>query len=325
MTYDVIVVGGGAAGSLVAGRLAAETDASVLLLEADGQDWNHLIHMPAGFSKLLHHEMFLYLYATVPQMQLDGRPRSLEQGKGLGGGTSINSMCYVRGQRADYDRWDKVLDGVGGWSYADLLPHFCAMEGNDIFAGPYHGETGPLKVIQPPEINALNQAVIRAFQSAGLPYNADYNGAEERGVSPCQMMIGDAKRCSAATAFLNPARGRKNLTALTGAPATRLVLEGDRVTGVSYLHHGKTVLVSAGEVVVCAGALNAPRLLMLSGIGPEGELARHGIQVRVDSPHVGRNLQDHPQVPLSVRARIDIGYAGTPTDFVRWRSALSII
>ena len=309
ISYDVIVVGGGSAGCLIAGRLAQETDAKVLLLEAGSRDTNPLIHIPSGFSKLLQYGWFLWPYATVPQAQLDGRPRPLQQGKGLGGGSSINAMVYVRGQRRDYQGWQDAVGTTGQWSYDDLLPHFIGMEGNDLFAGPLHGTDGPLKVSQPVQVNALNEAAIKAFQQVGLPYNPDYNAGRQRGVGPCQLTIGDARRCSSAVAFLDPAKSRPNLTIRTQALVTNIVFQGDRAIGVDYMKFGKIKRALAGEVVLSAGALNSPRILMLSGVGPEAELNRHGIKVQVGAPDVGQNLQDHPEVLVGARCRTNMGYA----------------
>ncbi len=307
-THDVIVVGGGSAGSLIAGRLAAETDANVLLLEAGNRDVNPFIHIPAGFSKLLQNGMFLWPYETVPQNQLDGRPRPVQQGKGLGGGSSINAMFYVRGQPRDYDRWGEAAGGTGAWSWDDMLPYFVAMEGNDLFAEPWHGTNGPLKVSQP-RLNPLNQVIVKAFQQAGVPYNSDTNGARQSGVGPAQLTIGAGWRCSAAVAFLHPAMRRANLRVTTRALVTRITFEGDRATGVEYLHRGRLHCALAGEVILSAGALNSPRILMLSGVGPEGELARHDIRLRVHAPDVGEHLQDHPQAPVTARCKDRMGYA----------------
>lgn len=309
MHHDVIVVGAGAAGSLIAGRLAAETELRVLVLEAGGRDTSPSIHMPAGFSKLLVHEKFIYPYATTPQAHLDGRRVPIAQGKGVGGGTSVNALCYVRGQPADYDGWDAALGGDAGWSYADLLPHFTAMEGSDIFSNAYHGAQGPLSVSQPARINPLNQRAIRAFQESGLAYNADYNGAAQRGVGPCQTMVGDAKRCSSATAFLHPAEGRSNLTVDTGALVTSLIIEGGKAVGVEVQRSNGVERLLSGTIVVAAGAINTPRLLMLSGIGPEDELRRHGIELRVKAQGVGANLHDHPAAPVDAHVSQDLGYA----------------
>jgi choline dehydrogenase len=307
--YDVIVIGGGSAGCLVAGRLAAETDAQVLLLEHGGRDITPLIRIPSGFSKLLQYGRFLYPYKTVPQQQLGGRQVALQQGWGLGGGSSINAMAYVRGQPRDYDGWQAAVGNTGNWSFDDLLPHFKAMEGNDIFAEPLHGTEGPLKVSQPQRLSPMNQAVIKAFQEMGLPFNPDYNGVQQRGVSPCQLTIGNARRCSAAVAFLHPAEKRPNLTVMTDALVTRIILEGDRAVGVEFDHQGTPSRATGSEIVLSAGALNSPRLLMLSGIGPEDQLAGHGIGVRVKAPDVGRHLQDHPQVPVIARSHAELGYA----------------
>lgn len=313
--FDVIVIGGGSSGALVAGRLAQETALRVLLLEAGNRDSNPLIHIPAGYSKLLAHGRFLWPYQTEPQLSLDGKPRPLQQGKGLGGGSSINAMAYVRGRPRDYDAWQEAVGDTGAWSWSDMLPHFIDMEGNDTLAGPWHGTDGPLKVSQPAEVNPLNQAVMKACQQIGLAYNSDINGAAQCGVGPNWLTVGSRRRCSAAVAFLDPARRRRNLTTLTRALVTRVMLEGDRAVGVEFTRHGKLHRAAASEVIVCAGALNTPRLLMLSGIGPAETLTRHGIRVAVDAAGVGANLHDHPQVSLAARARHNIGYARASRGF----------
>lgn len=305
--YDYIIVGAGWAGSLVAGKLA-EAGARILALEAGGRDTSMLIHMPAGFQKLLVAGQFLYPYETVPQAQLDGRPRSLPAGKGLGGGSSLNAMCWVVGQRKDYQDWQAAVGNTGDWSYDNLLRHFRAIEGNQLFSDEFHGSSGPVRVSYPPKINPLNAAVIKAFQELGLPFNPDYNGAEQRGVSLVQSNFYNARRYSSAVAFLHPVERKRNIEVQTDAIVHRVVFESDKAVGVEYSIGGRTVIANAKEIILSAGALNSPRILMLSGVGPEAELKKHDITVRYDARDVGANLQDHAQVPILAQSRQPWGY-----------------
>ncbi|UAJ10989.1 GMC family oxidoreductase [Glacieibacterium megasporae] len=325
VAYDVIVVGAGSAGCIVAGRLAAETEARVLVLEDGGRDWSPLISIPAGFSKLLEYGQFMYPYETVAQQHLGGRRIPLVQGRGLGGSGSINAMVWVIGQPRDYDAWQVAAGDGSAWSFADMLPHFRAMEENEVFAGPTHGADGPVTVSQPLAIAPINRAVLKAFQQVGLPYNPDYNGGQQRGVGPCQLNVANAERCSSAHAYLHPAETRPNLTVRTGALVTRVIVEGDRAIGVELMHSGVVERVYAAEIVLCAGALSTPRLLMLSGIGPEAELARHGIPVAVRSEGVGENLHDHPEVPVIAQSYTEMGYLKDSSLFGAFKAGLRYI
>ncbi|QXQ06195.1 GMC family oxidoreductase N-terminal domain-containing protein [Sphingosinicellaceae bacterium] len=234
-------------------------------------------------------------------------------------------MVWVLGQPRDYDSWQTAVGNTGNWSFADMLPHFRALEGNEIFAGPSHGTDGPIKVSQPLAIAPINRAVLKAFQQVGLPYNPDYNGRQQRGVGPCQLNMADAERCSSARAYLHPAEKRPNLTVRTDALVTRVIVEGDRAVGVELVHSGVVEQVFGTEIVLSAGALSTPRLLMLSGIGPEAELARHGIPLKVRSEGVGDNLHDHPEVPVIAQSHSEMGYLKDSSLFGAFKAGLRYI
>ncbi len=289
--YDYVIAGGGSAGCVLAARLS-ERGASVLLLEAGYPDSHPFIHIPAGFTKLSGPRVN-WGYRTVPQPHLDNREMWYPQGKTLGGGSSINAMIYTRGDRLDYDGW--AAGGAEGWSYEEVLPYFRKAENNRRFANRYHGTDGPLAVSDPISPLPISATFIRAAQQAGIPYNPDFNGAMQEGVGYHQTTTRNGRRGSAAVSYLRPARERSNLTVITRAQASRIILEKGRAVGVEYRRDGGGLerAMASQEVIVTSGAIGSPKLLMLSGIGPADELRRHGIAVAADLPGVGLNLQDH--------------------------------
>ena len=294
-SYDVVVVGSGSAGSVIARRLV-DAGVSVCLLEAGGVDDNPAIHDPRRVMEL-QTSPDDWDYVTVPQPGCAGRELHIPRGKVLGGSSAINGMIYIRGHRLDYDHWAYL--GNAGWSYEDVLPVFKRSEDFDGGESTYHGAGGELRVQASYEPHPFLAAVVAGAQEAGVPFNPDHNGAELDGVGFAQLMIKDGKRQSQAVAFLRPVADAANLTVQTGAYARRLLVEGGRCVGVEVGRDGQVEQVRAEhEVVVCAGTLESPKLLLLSGIGPAEQLRGHGIGVLVDLPGVGENLHDHGLVPL---------------------------
>ncbi|MGN0863910.1 MAG: GMC family oxidoreductase [Stenotrophomonas koreensis] len=290
--YDYIIVGAGSAGCVLANRLSADAQTRVLLIEAGPADRHPFIHMPAGIAHLVNNRRLNWSYDTASEPQLDGRRLWWPRGKVLGGSSAINAMCYIRGVPGDYDRWASA--GAEGWHWDNVLPYFRRSECNSRGGDALHGDAGPLHVADLRHVNPLSQAFIEAGQQAGWPHNPDFNGPQQQGVGLYQVTQKDGTRCSSAVAYLAPVRQRPNLQVVTGALVERLQLQGGRVTGVHYRVRGRSQLAQAqGEVLLCAGAINSPQLLMLSGIGPAAELRRHGIDVVLDQPAIGANLQDH--------------------------------
>lgn len=307
--YDVIIVGGGAAGCVVAGKLASKTDLNILLLEAGGDDNDMLIHIPAGFAKMLQKDKHVWPYNTIPQKQLHNDVKRYRSGKVIGGGSSVNAMCYVRGQKRDYQQWVAATGDDADWSWENVLTYYVAEEGNDTFHNQYHGSFGPLKVSLPKNINKLNMGCLRAFQEQGLPYNPDYNGESQIGVSPVQGNFYEAKRCSAAVAYLNPVRNNANLTIKTHIAVSKVIIENGIAVGVEYVDKQKNKFqMRADQIIVTAGAIHTPKLLMHSGVGSAEQLAKFGIPLQVNSPEVGKNLQDHPIVPVKAYCKGEMGY-----------------
>jgi choline dehydrogenase-like flavoprotein len=290
-TVDHLIIGAGSAGSVLAHRLSADPARQVLLLEAGGRDTHPFIHMPAGIARLVSILSLNWDYYTEPEPELNGRRLWWPRGRVLGGSSSINAMCYTRGQREDYDGWAAL--GASGWGYEEVLPFFRRSEDQARGADAFHGVGGPLSVADLRYKNPLSQVFLDAARAAGCPDNPDFNGARQAGVGWYQVTQRHGRRCSAAVAYLRPALGRANLALRTRALATRLLFDGTRVTGAEFSHRGGRHTVHAGAVTLACGAINSPQLLLLSGIGPAADLERLGIPVRLDLPGVGANLQDH--------------------------------
>lgn len=291
-TYDYIVVGAGSAGCVVANRLSADPKNRVLLLEAGGRDRNPLFRLPMLMGKLFQSGIYNWHNNTEPEPHLNGRSLYWPRGKVLGGCSTINGMLYVRGNRHDYDRWAQM--GLTEWSYERVLPAFRRSEAHIQRDGEFHSRDGELTVCRARGSNPLHDVFIAAGAEAGHPVNDDFNGAEQEGFGRYDFTIRDGKRWSASHAFLRPISGRPNLTIQTHALSERIVIENGRAVGVEYLRgQDRLVARAAREVVVCAGAVKSPQLLMLSGIGDPEQLGAHGIEVVHPLAGVGRNLQDH--------------------------------
>jgi choline dehydrogenase-like flavoprotein len=300
-TFDYLIVGGGSAGCVLAARLSEDPQVRVALLEAGPPDRSVLIQCPAGLAVLAQNGQANWAFETVPQPGLNGRRGYQPRGKVLGGSSSVNAMVYIRGQRADYDHW--ASEGNAGWGFDDVLPYFKRAEHNERGADAWHGTGGPLNVMDLRSPNRFGPVFVEAARQAGHALNADFNGATQEGVGLYQVTHRNGERCSAAKAYLEPARVRPNLSVITDVRATRVLFEGRRASGVEFVQSGQLQRLSAArEVLLCAGALQSPQLLMLSGIGPGDELARHGIAPLHELPGVGRNLHDHPDVVQVVDA-----------------------
>ncbi len=295
--FDYIIIGAGSAGCVLANRLSEDPSVKVLLLEAGPRDWHPYIHMPAGLDKLVRKKSVYWDYATVPEPQLNQRALWWPRGRVLGGSSSINAMCYIRGVPGDYDDW--AAHGATGWNWDAVLPYFKRSEHNERGSDAWHGNDGPLYVSDLRHSNPLSHAFIKAGQQAGYAATTDFNGPQQQGFGLYQVTQKDGARCSSAVAYLNPARERSNLTVITGAHVSRITFDahaagGRRANGVVYTAQGKAFhQPAAREVLLSGGAINSPQLLMLSGIGPAAQLRKHGIDVVADAQQVGENLQDH--------------------------------
>lgn len=297
-SYDYIIIGAGSAGCVLANKLSADGHHSVLVLEAGPMDRDLMIHIPAGFYSVYKDPKINWNYMTEPEVALHGRQVEMPCGKVVGGSSSINGLVYMRGQPQDYDRWADEL-GLKEWRYSKCLPYFKAGETSDRGPNDWRGGDGPLGVTKGTLDNPLYEAFLEAGAQAGQGATDDPNGFNPEGVSRLDATKINGRRCSAATAHLHPALSRANLTLKTRAMVKRLVISGNRASGVMFTHGGETHTVEAGkEVILSGGAINSPLILMLSGIGPGDHLREHGIDVRCDLAGVGRNLQDHATVSI---------------------------
>ena len=315
--YDFVIVGGGSAGCAMANRLSADPSNRVLVLEAGRRDWKAdvVIHMPAALSMGIGNRFYDWMYESEPEPEMGGRRVYHARGKVLGGSSSINGMIFQRGNPMDYDRW-AATPGCEQWDWAHCLPYFKRMETCIAGADDWRGGEGPLKLERGPATSPLFQAFFEAVQQAGHPMTSDVNGYRQEGFNAFDRNVYRGRRLSAARAYLHPVLHRKNLDLWTKAHATRLVMDGTRVTGVEVSHRGRNRTVEAAEVISCSGAINTPQLLQLSGIGPADVLSDAGVTPVVDLPGVGENLQDHLEVYVQYACNEPVSLA---PQLAQWR------
>jgi choline dehydrogenase len=322
--FDHIVVGGGSSGSVAAARLV-QAGRRVLLLEGGYSHRHWLLDMPPGIFKMINGSKYMRYHHTVPQEHLGGRVHDIPQANVLGGGSSVNAQVYMRGRPSDYDEWDELFRADNdnpGWSWKDVLPHFRGMEGNNRLSNELHGGDGPLLVSDPGYIDDFSRWFVQAVQNLGEPYNHDFNGASQRGVGFYQFMNRRGRRSSAAYAFLEPLERDPNLTVRLQCRVRNIIVENGRAIGVTWRDAGgnERTAFADSDIVIAAGSLMTPQILMLSGIGPADQLRQHGIDVVVDLPGVGENLIDHPEVPIVSEANGRYGYY---RQGVGWRMLLN--
>lgn len=294
---DYVIVGGGSTGCVMAARLSEDADAKVVLLEEGPRDRNPYIHIPGAYYKTAQGPLLKRFPWEPTDAQNRPEQPTMVQASVLGGGSSVNAMIYIRGNPDDYAMWEQL--GATGWGYDGVLPYFRKAENNNRFCNEVHGMGGPLGVSDIDQIHPLTRAWLLACQQQGLPLNPDFNSGDQAGCGLYQITAQNGRRSSAAVAYLHPARKRPNLSVRTKARVLRVLIENGRAVGVDYVQGGQTRSLRARrEVIISAGAINTPRLLMLSGIGPADELQRHGIKVVHDLPGVGQNLQDHIEISL---------------------------
>lgn len=316
--HDYVIVGAGSAGCVLAARLTEDPNARVLLLEAGGSDGAKEVRIPAAFSKLFKSACD-WNYETEEEPHLNGRRLYWPRGKMIGGSSSMNAMIYIRGNPADYDGWEQL--GNEGWGFADVLPYFKKSENQERGASELHGADGPLDICDLRCVNELTRAFLAAAQELGFPSNADFNGPAQDGAGLYQVTQKNGSRHSASGAFLKPALRRRNLAVLSGAHATRVLIENRRAVGIEFRRGGALQQARAGrEVILAGGTVNSPQLLLLSGIGPADELTRAGIRTVHDLPGVGKNLQDHPMVSVGYLCTkpVSLASAESLSNLAKW-------
>ena len=313
--FDFVIAGGGTTALVAASRLVRDFDFSVLVIERGPARTDPSLSRPSEYLPHLARGTFLEMHRSAAQEQLGGRAPIIPQAAALGGGSAVNAMVYIRGQPQDYNSWEQYVGPGSGWSYADMLPHFIALERNGRLNDRYHGIEGPLGVSDPGHVSDASLDFLLAAQGLGHSLNADFNGERQAGVGLMQLTTtregGRLRRSDIVSALIEPLRRDKRLTIVTGARVDRILIEGGRATGVEYRSGGKgekRIVRASRDVLVAAGSYNTPKLLMLSGIGPADQLADHGIAPLADLPGVGANLQDHHEVPVVVAAKIKWGY-----------------
>ncbi|RHW75538.1 GMC family oxidoreductase [Colwellia sp. RSH04] len=290
--FDFVIVGGGSAGCVLADKLSENAEFTVCLIEAGPKDTHWSIHLPLGVIDLMKNKSLNWQFNSTPETTQNNRKVFNPRGKTLGGSSSINAMLYIRGQKEDYNHWAEL--GNKGWSYAEVLPYFKAVENHERGADEFHGVGGQLNVADSRSKPVIQDRFIAAAHNAGYPLNDDFNGKSQEGVGYYQLTQKDGQRCSAATAFLTPNLSRKNLTVITNAHVNELLIKDKQAYGVNVTIKGVAIeIIARKEVLLCAGAFNSPQLLMLSGVGPKEELTKHNISVKHELKGVGQNLQDH--------------------------------